>query len=175
MPFDDSWDTSTLLCHGLLALAAEKDSYVYTGADVANTIQTVVGTIAESGRLLLVQTLLRGPQTSGEASDEEALSRRGVAGMSPLVGLYYFAPVCAILNIFVALVVESRDFNFADVHRIGYSVLMLNCLLAFLLNVAGVFLVSITLPSRCLCLTCQCEEYACLLTLWRDRSARRRL
>lgn len=102
----------------------------------------MVGTIAESGRLLLVQTLLRGPQSGSALSDEEALSRRGIAGMNPLVGLYYFAPVCAVLNLLVASLVEFREFDFADLHRVGYVMLTLNCLLAFMLNVAGVFLAS---------------------------------
>lgn len=104
----------------------------------------VIGTFAESGRLLLVQTLLRGPQNGagGELGDEEALSRKAIAGMNPLVALYYYAPVCAVLNFIVAAVVEFKYFDFADLHRVGYTTLGLNCVVAFLLNVAGVFLVS---------------------------------
>lgn len=111
-------------------------------SSLAHENRIVVGTIAESGRLLLVQTLLRGPRSSSDTSDEESLSQKGIAGMSPLVGLYYFAPVCAVLNLFVAAMVEFKDFDFADLHRVGYTMLALNCLLAFTLNVAGVFLVS---------------------------------
>lgn len=108
----------------------------------------MVGTVAESCRLLLIQTLLKGgPQEGGEEvgsnNDEEgqAAGQRGIAGMNPLVGLYYFAPACAILNGLVALVVEMPRFDPEDLYRVGVSILALNSVVAFMLNVAGVFLV----------------------------------
>lgn len=105
----------------------------------------MIGTIAESSRLLLIQALLKGgggESQDGKVDVEEAVRRRGIAGMSPLVGLYYFAPVCALLNAFVALLVEIPRFHVADLHRVGVSTLALNSVVAFMLNVAGVFLVS---------------------------------
>lgn len=105
----------------------------------------MVGTIAESSRLLLIQTLLKGGSggsQDGKADEEEAAGRRGIAGMSPLVGLYYFAPACALLNGFVALLVEMPRFDVADLYRVGVSTLAVNSVVAFMLNVAGVFLVS---------------------------------
>lgn len=105
------------------------------------------GTVAESSRLLLIQTLLKGGGSGSDSEDgkldeEEAARRRGIAGMGPLVGLYYFAPVCALLNGFVALLVEMPRFDPADLYRVGVSTLALNSVVAFMLNVAGVFLVS---------------------------------
>lgn len=119
----------------------------------------MVGTIAESSRLLLIQTLLKGGggggSLDGKTDEEEAAPQRGIARMSPLVGLYYFAPVCALLNGFVALLVEIPWFDVADLYRVGVSTLALNSVVAFMLNVAGVFLVSgsqtspTTAPNAC--------------------------
>lgn len=87
------------------------------------------GTLAESTRLLLIEVLLK-----REAGDG--------ARMDPLVGLYYYAPVCAMLNGIVALFTEVRRFDWADLERVGVPALGLNSLIAFMLNVASVFLVS---------------------------------
>ena len=89
----------------------------------------MAGTVAESTRLLLIQVLLK-------RGDDEGGFR-----MDPLVGLYYYAPVCALLNGVVALAVEVPSFNWADLERVGLPVLGLNGLVAFMLNVASVFLV----------------------------------
>ncbi|KAK8055925.1 hypothetical protein PG993_001152 [Apiospora rasikravindrae] len=89
------------------------------------------GTLAESMRLLLIEVLLK-----REAGD-------GVR-MDPLVGLYYYAPVCAVLNGVVSLFTEVPHFNWADLERVGVPTLGLNCLIAFMLNVASVFLIGKT-------------------------------
>ncbi|KAK8114315.1 hypothetical protein PG999_006384 [Apiospora kogelbergensis] len=89
------------------------------------------GTLAESMRLLLIEVLLK-----REAGD-------GVR-MDPLVGLYYYAPVCAVLNGAVALFTEVPHFNWTDLERVGVPTLGLNCLIAFLLNVTSVFLIGKT-------------------------------
>ena len=85
------------------------------------------GIVFEAIRLVMVQRLLSG-------SDFK---------MDPLVSLYYFAPVCAIMNGTVALVVEIPRLTWADIQNVGYFVLLLNAIIAFLLNVSVVFLVSI--------------------------------
>ena len=63
--------------------------------------------------------------------------------MDPLVSFYYFAPVCAIFNGIVALVVEVPRLQFADIERVGYITLLANALVAFGLNFCLVLLVSI--------------------------------
>ncbi|KAK9781907.1 hypothetical protein SCAR479_01778 [Seiridium cardinale] len=93
------------------------------------------GTVAESLRLLLIQGLL------SKQGDGNILKG---ARMDPLVGLYYYAPVCAILNGMVALVFEMPKFDSADLQRVGWTVLVLNGLVAFMLNVASVFLIGRT-------------------------------
>lgn len=75
-------------------------------------------------------------EAHGAANEASAL-----AGVSPLVLLYYYSPVCAAFNLFVALMTEWRTFDVADLHRVGWSVLALNGAVAFGLNVSSVFLV----------------------------------
>ena len=84
------------------------------------------GIFFEAIRLVLVQRLL----SSAEYK------------MDPLVSLYYFAPVCAIMNFCFALVFEIPWISLAEVYSVGLSTLFLNALIAFALNVSVVFLVS---------------------------------
>jgi hypothetical protein len=62
--------------------------------------------------------------------------------MDPLVSLYYFAPVCAIMNGVVALFWEVPKVSMSEVYNVGLFTFFLNGLCAFLLNVSVVFLVS---------------------------------
>lgn len=84
------------------------------------------GICFEAVRLVLVQSLL----SSAEYK------------MDPLVSLYYFAPVCAMMNFCFALVFEVPRMSMAEVHSVGLSILFLNALIAFALNISVVFLVS---------------------------------
>lgn len=65
----------------------------------------------------------------------------GAAKMDPLVSLYYYAPVCAVTNLFVALVFEMPSFEVNRLASIGPLVLIANAAVVFLLNVSSVFLV----------------------------------
>ncbi|KAK4168966.1 triose-phosphate transporter family-domain-containing protein [Cladorrhinum sp. PSN259] len=94
----------------------------------------VGGIVFEAMRLIMIQVLLSG----GEDGDDS------VKKMDPLVSLYYYAPVCAVMNIAIAVVSEAGKFDFADLHRVGYMLLLLNALVAFLLNVSSVFLIGKT-------------------------------
>jgi hypothetical protein len=84
------------------------------------------GIVFESIRLVMVQSLLSGAEFK----------------MDPLVSLYYFAPVCALMNGVTALFFEVPKMTIADVERVGYFVLLANATIAFALNVSVVFLVS---------------------------------
>ena len=84
------------------------------------------GIVFEAMRLVMIQVMLSG----------EGLR------MDPLVGLYYYAPVCAVMNIFVAWVTEASTFQWEHLAQTGYGILFLNAAVAFLLNIASVFLVS---------------------------------
>ncbi|CAM1508190.1 Fc.00g050380.m01.CDS01 [Cosmosporella sp. VM-42] len=86
------------------------------------------GMAFEAVRLVMIQVMLSG----------EGLR------MDPLVGLYYYAPVCAIMNLLVACVTEIPYFKGEDLARTGFGMLFLNAALAFLLNVSSVFLIGKT-------------------------------
>lgn len=83
------------------------------------------GIVFEALRLTMVQRLL-------SSADFK---------MDPLVSLYYFAPVCATMNLIVALLWEVPKVTMADFNNVGYAMFFLNGLCAFLLNVSVVFLV----------------------------------
>jgi drug/metabolite transporter (DMT)-like permease len=83
------------------------------------------GIVFEAVRLVMVQRLL---------SSEEF-------NMDPLVSLYYFAPVCALMNGAVAMAVELPRLKLDDIWDVGVGVLLANATVAFLLNISVVFLV----------------------------------
>ncbi len=92
----------------------------------------VGGIVFEALRIVMVEVLLKG---------EGDLQK-----MDPLVSLYYYAPVCAVMNSVVALLSEAPTFEVADLWSTGLGVLLLNASVAFMLNVSSVFLVR---PSLC--------------------------
>lgn len=86
----------------------------------------VGGIIFEAIRICLVQSLLHGSEFK----------------MDPLVSLYYFAPVCAAMNIMVALFWEVPKVTMAEVYAVGLGTFFGNACIAFMLNMSVVFLVS---------------------------------
>lgn len=86
----------------------------------------VGGIVFEAIRLVMVQSLL----SSAEFK------------MDPLVSLYYFAPVCAVMNFCFSLIFEIPKITMAEVYNVGLFTLFLNAVIAFALNVSVVFLVS---------------------------------
>jgi len=76
----------------------------------------------EASRLVMIQILLHGLK------------------MDPLVSLHYYAPVCAIINLAVIPFTEGLA-PFYEVMRVGPLIFLTNASVAFLLNVAAVFLV----------------------------------
>lgn len=91
------------------------------------------GIVFEGLRLTMIEVML-----AGDADQQK---------MDPLVSLYYYAPVCAVMNFFVALCAEGPSFSFDAVLTTGVAVLVVNALVAFLLNVASVMLVRVALKS----------------------------
>jgi len=87
----------------------------------------MLGVAFEATRLAMVERLL----SSSEFK------------MDPMVSLYYFAPVCALMNGFVALFVEIPSLSMTQITDIGFSVFLANASIAFCLNLSVVFLVSI--------------------------------
>ncbi|KAI9737380.1 MAG: hypothetical protein M1834_009534 [Cirrosporium novae-zelandiae] len=88
----------------------------------------LAGITFEAIRLVMVQRLL----SSAEFK------------MDPLVSLYYFAPVCAIMNGTIALFLEVPKMTLQDVNNVGLFTLLVNAMVAFGLNVSVVFLIGKT-------------------------------
>ena len=88
-------------------------------------IYQIAGIVFEAIKLVMVQRLLSGAEYK----------------MDPLVSLYYFAPVCAVMNFCVALFFEIPRVTVVDFQNVGLATLFANACLAFALNVSVVFLV----------------------------------
>ncbi|KAI6248110.1 putative sugar phosphate/phosphate translocator [Erysiphe necator] len=86
------------------------------------------GIMFEAVRICLVQRLLNGAEFK----------------MDPLVSLYYFAPVCAAMNLIVALFWEVPKISISEIYAVGLSTFFANACCAFLLNVSVVFLIGKT-------------------------------
>ncbi|KAI4599886.1 hypothetical protein KJ359_001622 [Pestalotiopsis sp. 9143b] len=85
------------------------------------------GLVFESLRVVMVKNLISG----GDG---------GKNHMDPLVSLYYYAPVCALVNFIVAYAAERHEFSWSAVSNVGLGLLSANALVAFFLNVASVML-----------------------------------
>lgn len=78
----------------------------------------------EASRLVMIEILLHGLK------------------MDPLVSLHYYAPVCAVINLLVIPFTEGMEpFYAIAAGQLSWVVLISNALVAFLLNIAAVFLV----------------------------------
>ncbi|PAV15332.1 TPT-domain-containing [Pyrrhoderma noxium] len=90
--------------------------------DLTGFIIQAVAVAFEASRLVMIQVLLHGLK------------------MDPLVSLHYYAPVCALINLAVIPLTEGFA-PFYELARIGPFILITNAAIAFLLNIAAVFLV----------------------------------
>ncbi|KAF4450389.1 hypothetical protein F53441_6513 [Fusarium austroafricanum] len=64
--------------------------------------------------------------------------------MDAMTGLYYYAPVVALLNLVSAAIIELPHFDIADLHRVGFFMLLLNAAVAFTLNFTSMVLIGKT-------------------------------
>lgn len=101
-------------------------SYGEIEFDMTGFLYQAGGISFEATRLVMVQRLL----SSAEFK------------MDPLVSLYYFAPICAVMNSLTALVIEVPSMSMQNIYDVGILILVANAMVAFLLNVSVVFLVS---------------------------------
>ncbi|KAL2205977.1 TPT-domain-containing protein [Sarocladium strictum] len=61
--------------------------------------------------------------------------------VGPLLGLYYFAPACAALNLLFASITELPQITLADFAKVGWPLLLLNGAVAFLVNMSSITLI----------------------------------
>ncbi|RYP04915.1 hypothetical protein DL765_010017 [Monosporascus sp. GIB2] len=91
-------------------------------------IYQFVGILFESARIIMIQFLMSGAGLN----------------MDPLVSLYYFAPVCAVTNFALSWLWGWTSFEWTHATEVGFWMLLLNALIAFLLNVSSVLLIGKT-------------------------------
>jgi len=91
--------------------------------DLSGFIIQAIAVAFEASRLVMIEILLHGLK------------------MDPLVSLHYYAPVCAVINLAVIPFTEGME-PFYEMFNLGPFILFTNALVAFLLNIAAVFLVS---------------------------------
>ncbi|KAI9903215.1 hypothetical protein N3K66_002567 [Trichothecium roseum] len=95
---------------------------------LVGVLYQIAGVVFEALRLTMVQRLL-------SSADFK---------MDPLVSVYYFAPVCAVLNGIVALIWEVPKVTMDEVYAVGLFTFFLNGMCAFMLNVSVVLLIGKT-------------------------------
>lgn len=115
----------TVIVIGVIVASIGEIKFVLIGV-----IFCLAGVVFESSRLAMVDRLLKGSEFK----------------MDPMVSLYYFAPVCACMNGVVALLMEVPLLSTAQIYDLGLFTLLANASIAFMLNLAVVFLVCFTLP-----------------------------
>jgi hypothetical protein len=106
---------------GVILASIGEIKFVWIGV-----IYQIGGIIFEALRLTMVQRLLNSAEYK----------------MDPLVSLYYFAPICAVMNLAVALIWEIPKVQMSEIYHVGLGTFFLNGMVAFLLNVSVVFLVN---------------------------------
>jgi len=114
----------------------------------------IAGIVFEACRIVLVSKLLNGDEFK----------------MEPLVSLFYFAPVCALMNFVVALFWEIPSLQWSEVQAVGFPIFLLNGCAAWALNCSVVFLVwspFLSVPSNTLIIFPDRENIrSCTHTLW---------
>ncbi|KAF2428635.1 TPT-domain-containing protein [Tothia fuscella] len=108
---------------GVMIASAGEIKFVLLGFGIQ-----IAGILCEATRLAMVERLLSG----------------GEFKMDPLVSLYYFAPACAFMNSIMFLFLESHKISMEKIFELGLVTLLLNAMVAFMLNVAVVFLIGKT-------------------------------
>ncbi|KAI4867273.1 TPT-domain-containing protein [Hypoxylon rubiginosum] len=91
-------------------------------------VYQVAGILFESVRIIMIQSLV----------SSEGLN------MDPLVSLYYYAPVGAVTNFVLSLASGWSSFEWTHAVEVGFWMLLLNAVVAFLLNVFSVCLIGKT-------------------------------
>jgi len=100
-------------------------SYGELRFDLFGFIIQSLAVIFEASRLVMIQVLLHGMK------------------MDPLVSLHYYAPVVAMINLFILPFTEGMA-PFQEALRVGPMIFFSNASIAFGLNIAAVFLIGVT-------------------------------
>ncbi|KAI0166876.1 TPT-domain-containing protein [Hypoxylon sp. FL1284] len=113
----------TIIALGVVMASAGEIHFSWPGF-----VYQVAGILLESVRVTMIQSLV----------SAEGLS------MDPLVSLYYYAPVCAVTNFVLSLASGWSTIEWTHAAEVGFWMLLLNAVVAFLLNVSSVLLIGKT-------------------------------
>lgn len=128
-------DYTVLMKVSAIVLGVIIASYGEVEFVLLGVIFQILGIATEATRLVMVQQLLKDYK------------------MDPMVSLYYFAPVCAVMNGLACILIEGRNLSFTQfTSNVGFPILLLNCAMALLLNISVVFLIGKT-SSLVMCLS----------------------
>lgn len=105
---------------GIVMAGAAEASFSFQGI-----LFQILSILFESARIILIQFLISGTGLH----------------MDPLVSLYYFAPVCAFTSFMLSYLLGWSSFEWTHAVEVGFWMLLLNAVIAFLLNVSSVLLV----------------------------------
>ncbi|KAF2430906.1 glucose-6-phosphate/phosphate and phosphoenolpyruvate/phosphate antiporter [Tothia fuscella] len=120
------FDMKTLLNVSLIVIGVIIASFGEIKFVLAGFLCQVAATAFEATRLVLIERLL------------------SAFKMDAMVSLYYYAPICTVMNLVASLLFEVPDISMQDIHNVGIANLFANALVAFLLNVSLVLLIGKT-------------------------------
>ncbi|GAA5846334.1 hypothetical protein JCM3766R1_002211 [Sporobolomyces carnicolor] len=113
------------------------------------TIQMVAIAI-EATRVTLIQLLLTPAPASSSSNSSPSLSSskpvsppRSSSPMSPLKSLYFFAPICLVLNLFLLFPLEGLE-PLRRLPDLGLPLVLVNASLTFGLNLSAVMLIGLS-------------------------------
>ncbi|SCV72004.1 BQ2448_4698 [Microbotryum intermedium] len=108
---------------GAISLGVAIASFAEIEFEMIGFLVQALAIAIESCRLVLVQILLQG------------------MGLNPLTSLYYFAPVCLVINSIILLPVEGFSVVSDAIEKVGIPMLLGNACMTFALNLSSVWLI----------------------------------
>jgi hypothetical protein len=117
------FDAKTLMNVSFIVLGVIIASYGEIKFVLAGFLCQVAATGFEATRLVLIEKLLSSFK------------------MDPIVSMYYYAPICTLMNLAASLYFEVPDMTMSSIWKVGVGNLIANAMVAFLLNVSLVLLV----------------------------------
>lgn len=110
----------------------------------------MVAIAIEATRVTLIQLLLTPTSSSSSNSSSPPSSTpkpysnpSATTSMSPLKSLYFFAPICLVLNLFLLFPLEGIS-PILEIPRLGWSLVITNASLTFGLNLSAVMLIGLS-------------------------------
>ncbi|GAA5925893.1 uncharacterized protein JCM15063_005154 [Sporobolomyces koalae] len=101
----------------------------------------MVAIAIEATRVTLIQLLLTTPSSSSTGTSTPAAPP--TSPMSPLKSLYYFAPICLVLNLCLLVPLEGWT-AITEIPRLGWGLVFVNASLTFGLNLSAVMLIGLS-------------------------------